>query len=113
MTIGNLLSAMKGLQVLDEIDDLVCKMEVVKVIPQEEEYRILLSNVIRKSKPFIYSDSDYQSDIIRYKRYLELEGEDELLDIHLKKFLSSGGDKEGKAEISKQIDDYIFELVRE
>jgi hypothetical protein len=86
-------------------------METSKVITPEEEYTILQTNVQRKSTPFTYSEKDYQDDYIRFKRYLVIGEEDELLDTHLQKFFSVI-DTTDKGTLSKQIDDYIFELVK-
>jgi hypothetical protein len=94
-----------------EMNELISLMETSKVITPEEEYIILSRNVQRKSTPFVYSENEYQDDYIRFKRYLVMGEEDELLGLHLQKFLSVI-DMTLLGTLSKQIDDYIFELVK-
>jgi hypothetical protein len=101
--------SIKDLRLHDPIDALIASMKVAKVVTHEEEYNILHASVARKSKAFQYTQRDYQDDIRRYTRYLALKGEDTLLDEHIEKFLSQ--DQSDKAQLSKQIDDYLFDLL--
>lgn len=109
--IDQMLNQNKRRQEEAEMNDLISLMESSKVITPEEEYTILQTNVQRKSIPFTYSEKDYQDDYIRFKRYLVMGEEDELLDTHLQKFFSVI-DTTDKGTLSKQIDDYIFDLVK-
>ena len=92
-----------------EMNDITTLMESIKVITPQEECTLLQGNVFRKSKPFEYSEKDYQDDCIRFKRYLLLDEEE--LDILLQKFFSVT--YTDKKSISKQIDDYLWDIVKQ
>jgi hypothetical protein len=85
-------------------------LESLKLVTPREEYNILVGCITRVYISVQYTENDYQYDLRRYKRYLQaFKGEDEVLDLNIASFIYQECDP---ATLSKQIDEYVFNLLK-